>query len=97
MKYIIYNKLGKILRVVQCPSTEKKSQVHKDEFVMEGQADDITQKIVNGKIVDKTPEEVKADNPSPSEVPESERPARITNKQWQDVQDRLTRLEAKTK
>lgn len=59
---------------------------------MEGTADDVTQKVIGrGKlrrIVDKTPEEIQAEEPSP-EISFDERAANITNKQWQDVLNRI--------
>lgn len=74
MSYIIYNKAGEILRNIQCSSAMSKIQAKKDEFIMEGVANDATQKIefdgfdvdgqpINPRVVDKTPEEIEADNP----------------------------------
>lgn len=69
-------------------------QAKEDEFVMEGTANDTTQKIVNGKIVNKTPEEIERDNPAPPEIPKGKRHAQITNEQWQNVLNRLEKLES---
>jgi len=67
---------------------------------MKGEANDSIQKIVGqGKfrrIVNKTPQEIETDNPTPPEISESQRPAYITNKQWQDVLKKLSKLENKT-
>ena len=74
------------------------------EFIMEGEADDATQKIdfdgfdvdgqpINPRVVDKTPEEIEADNPTPASMSLEKKPASITNKQWQDVLRRLRVLE----
>lgn len=99
MNYIIYDETGKILRMVNCPSSLKYFQAGDGEFVMEGVADDTTQKIIDvgikGKIVDKTPAEIEADNPTPPEIPFEERTARITNEQLQNVMKRLDNLEKK--
>jgi len=74
-----------------------KIQAKEGEFIMEGEINDSIQKIVGqGKfrrIVNKTPQEIETDNPSPPEISESQRPAYITNKQWQDVLKRLKKLE----
>lgn len=90
MNLIIYDNTGKILRQIQCPSTLSLLQAKKGEFVMEGVANDSTQKIVAGKVVDKTPEEIEADNPP---TPERQNLVLITRGQWQDVLDRLDKLE----
>ena len=93
MSYIIYNEAGEILRTVRCSPALSKIQAKKGEFIMEGTADDSTQKIVRDKVVNKTPEEIKRENPTIPKVPKSRRLAYITNEQWQDVLDRLKRLE----
>lgn len=104
MKYVIYNQTGKIFRVVIYSSTQRYSQAKEGEFVMEGTANDATQKVefdgfdadgqpVNPRVVDKTPEEIEADNPTPPEVPVGQRLANITNEQWRDVLKRLNKLE----
>jgi len=91
--FIVYNIKGKILRTGFCPEHILHLQAGDGEFVMEGIANDVSQKIVDGKIVDKTPEEIEADNPTPPEIPESKRLANITNGQWQNVLKRLEKLE----
>ena len=97
--FIVYNVQGKILRTGFCQDKNIYGQAGEAEFVMEGEADDITQKVINvgikGKIVDKTPEEIEADNPKPIEIPVEKQLANITNEQWQDVLDRFKKLEAK--
>jgi len=96
MRYIIYNKTGEILRVVECSPTLAKIQVHDNEFIMKGDVDDTTQKIVDGKVVNKTPEEIEAVDPNPplQEIPKEKRLVFLTNKMWQDVLKRLSKLEA---
>lgn len=91
MDYIVYNQDGKIMRTGVCNKDVLHLQaVNDDELTMEGTANDVIQKIINGKIVNKTPEEIEADNPT---VPFEERPAFITNKQLQNVLDRISVLE----
>jgi len=97
--YIVYDMNGKILKgKVICPPILSLMQAEDGEFVMEGEANDVTQKVENpgisGKIVDKTPEEIEADKPpSPPEIPFEKLPAQINNKQWQEVLKRLKILE----
>lgn len=91
MNYIVYDKAGKILRTIQCPETMRDAQTKEGEFIMEGEANDSKQKIVKGRIVNKTPKEIEAEKPP--EISISQRPAHITNKQWQHVLKRLGKLE----
>ena len=94
MKFIVYNRNGKILRTGICAAQDLFLQAGDSEFVMEGAANDITQKIANagikGKVVNKTTEEIELDSPV---VLAGEQPANITNEQWQDVLKRLDKLE----
>ncbi len=59
-RYTIYNKKGEILRVGQCPNDMFNLQVHPErgEQIIEGLANDRTQKVVDGKIANKTLEEI---------------------------------------
>ena len=98
--FIVYDATGQILRTGICQDSTFYLQAQDDEFVMEGKANDATQKIVNvgikGKIVDKTPEEIEADNPKPIEIPVEKQLALITNEQWQDILDRYKNLEKRS-
>lgn len=95
MNYIVYDKDGKIRRTIICPPSHCLSQAKDGEFVMEGTANDVTQKIKNpgiaGVIIDKTPEEIEAEKPP--KIPFEKRIAHITNKQWQNVLRRIKALE----
>jgi len=97
INYIVYNKAGKILRKVICPHIISLLQAGDGEFVMEGSANDVTQKIKNpgiaGEVIDKTPEEIEEQNPTLPDMPFEKRLAGITNEQWQAVLDRLENLE----
>lgn len=93
--YIVYDNSGTILRTGCCSKGDFFLQVGDGEFVMEGIANDVTQKIVDGKVVDKTPEEIEADNPTPIPVPFEKQPANITNEQWQNILNRISELETK--
>lgn len=100
-KFIVYNERGKILRVGRCQNIDFYIQAKENEFVMEGMADEATQKIINvgiaGKVFNKTPQEIEAEKPPElpelPEIPESQRPATITNEQLQDILKRLDDLE----
>ena len=91
MHFIVYNTNGKILRTGSCQDHMLKKQARINEFVIEGKADDAKQKIVNGKVADKTQAEIDTNKPKP--IPEDDMPAHITNKQWRNMQDRITQLE----
>lgn len=94
-KYIVYNAEGKIQRTGVCSKKDLLKQAEDGEFVMEGSANDVTQKIVGSgqfrRIIDKTPEEIEAEKPP--EISFEKRTAHITNEQWQDVLNRLRVLE----
>jgi len=95
--FLVYDKHGKILRSGICQDSTFYRQAHDGEFVMEGIADDTTQKIDNaglkGKIINKTSEEIEAEKSK--EKPCEKWPAHITNEQWQSVLKRLDKLEAR--
>lgn len=102
--FIVYNQVGKFIRSGGCQNKNFFLQAKESEFVFEGTGNDVTQKIkfdgldidgqpVNPRVVDKTPEEIEADNPTPPETPFEKRTAHITNEQWQDVIKRLDNLE----
>lgn len=103
--FIVYNTQGEILQVGLCQNGTFYLQAKAGEFVMKGKANAATQKIkfdgldadgqpINPRVVDKTPEEMEAEKPlEPEPVPIGQQQARITNKQWQDVLDRLDKLE----
>lgn len=105
--FIVYNQKGKILRTGSCAENDFCLQVEESEFVMEGTANDITQKVefdgldvdgqpVNPRVVNKTPEEIEAEKPpEPVPVPFEKLMAHITNEQWQAIQDRFHALEKK--
>lgn len=103
--FIIYNYAGNILRTGSCGDSDLGLQKQENEFVMEGKANDVTQKIegrgigphrewgLERHVVDKSPEEIEAEKPP--EMPESKRPAHITKGQLQSILQRLDNLEAK--
>jgi hypothetical protein len=51
--YIVYNTSGEILRTGSCQPMDVGNQAGNGEFVMVGDANDVTQLIVNGQVVDK--------------------------------------------
>ena len=93
MNYVVYDRNGKILRTGICSEQDFELQAKDvaEEFVREGVANDLTQKISEGKVVDKTQAEIDADKPPRIKLEDMS--ANITNKQWQDMQDRITQLE----
>ena len=56
-KFVVYNSAGDILRTGICPEGAMDLQKADGQFVMEGVANDATQHVVEGKIVDKPPAE----------------------------------------
>jgi len=94
--YIVYDSNGKILRTGICQNIDFELQKKDGEFIIEGRANDALQKIVDGKIVDKTAEEIEAEKPpEPEPIPYEQQRANITNKQLQEILARLNKLEGK--
>lgn len=108
--YVIYDTTGKILRTGYCSVGDFHIQpLRENEFIIEGIADDIRQKVVGNfgqyglkplgflKIVDKTPEEIIIKTPKKPGciqcILHEKQLANITNEQWQDVLNRLETLE----
>ena len=83
--YIIYNESGTILRTGICPENMVKIQAQKGEFVMEGKANDIEDRIINGEIIRKTEREIalikKKMEPDPKEQLISQRMHEIMRRQ----------------
>ena len=53
--FTTHNSEGVILRVVSCPADHVALQrLRPGEFMLEGKADCVTQKVVDGQVVDKT-------------------------------------------
>lgn len=95
MKFVVYDSDGKILRGGHCQASTFDHQAQDGEFVMERSANDVRQKIVAGKIIDKTPTEIEQDNPSRVPLSFGNRPVKITNGQLQSILQRLDAIEAK--
>ncbi|MGJ8660689.1 MAG: phage tail assembly chaperone [Bacteroidota bacterium] len=52
-QFIVYNSDGDILRTGSCPDNMIGLQAGDGEFVIDGVADDVTKRIIDGAIVDK--------------------------------------------
>ena len=68
MNYIIYKKgvnPSQIIRTGICPEEMMKIQVKEDEMIIEGIANDSTQYILNGEVINYTPEQLKAKDAVP--------------------------------
>lgn len=95
MNYIVY-KGTKILRTGSCSASMMVMQAGPGEKVMEGKLrdgeSDCTQKMQGDQVVDKTPAEIEADNPTPVPVPEEEKTKHVTNKEWDALVARVAAL-----
>ena len=90
IRFIVY-KNTKILRTGHCPASMIAAQAGIGESVIEGTANDIRQKIIDDRVVNKSQAEIDAETPAP--IPDEDRSASITKKQWQAIQDRVAALE----
>ena len=89
--YIVLDENEKVQGHGICQDMDFESQAQEGQHVIEGKINDHRQKVVDGKVVDKTPEEIEADRP-PRGKPEDE-PIIVSKKDWQELQDRLSALE----
>ncbi len=92
--YVVYADDGEILRTGTCPAYAVARQAMAGEHVMVGQANDIEDKIVAGEIQRRPQAEIDARTPKPPPglAPE-DRPARITQGQWDALEARVEALE----
>ena len=51
--FVVYNDQGEILRTGACQDDDLSVQAGEGESVLEGEADDLTQMVVDGAVVDK--------------------------------------------
>lgn len=99
--FIIHDENGNILSTGTCPDGDMKLQPLPGQFVIEGVANDVKHKIVDGKVVEKYPGE---QPPQPPIVPYKNRPARISNdglanllKDIIDLNERVSKLESEVR
>ena len=106
MKFIVYGADKKIVMGGHCQESAFHKQANEGEFVLEGVANDITQKVefdgfdengqpINPRVVDKSSAEVEIDNPKTKPKSFKKRPARITNEKLEEILARIEALEAK--
>ncbi len=93
INYIVYKLDGKILRTGVCLKEDLAKMTTATETAIAGVANGITQKVVDGLVVDKTPQEIIDDNPPKPVIPHEQQPASITNEQYQNILKRLENLE----
>lgn len=92
--FIVYNIDGKILSTGLCQNSTFHKQARKGEFIIEGKAYDGTQKIVDGKIVNKSPQEL----PQPKAkviITKENQTITLTKGQLANIYARLAALEGK--
>ncbi len=97
MKYAIYkNNTNKILRIIRGHSAHINSQLKENESFasVSNDVSDMTHKIIGGKAVKKTFEEIESEK-QPG-IPEGKKPKLITKDMWQAVLNRLTNLDGET-
>jgi len=96
-RFIIYDETGDIKRTGRCSDADFDKQARENEDIIEGVANDVLQKVVDGKIANKTPAEIEAQKPpEPESIPFEQQQAKITNTELQDIRSRLSKLEAGT-
>ena len=91
--FIVYNTQGKILRTGTCQNKCFSLQVlNPGESVLEGKADDMSQKIVGDKVVDKIEEDLSKEKKQ-KKTPKTLQKKHVTNEMWQNILNRLKALE----
>ncbi len=102
--FIAYDEKKQILRTGSAPLGMANMQAGPGEFVIEGVADDQTQKMefdgldesgrpINPRLVDKSPAEILADNPPLPPVLEENKPANMTKGELAALVKRIENLE----
>ena len=95
MNYIVLDKNGQHVRHGQCAAADFSLQADHSlgQTMIEGTIDDTRQKIVNGRIVNKTPREIETDRlPEPDA---EDLPRFLSIKEYQTILARLDTLEAR--
>lgn len=98
IQYTVYEKSsGKILRYGQCADRDYELQVNNEnEGIIKGLGEDLKKKVVDGKLVNKTLEEIETDkSPERMSTPIEKQRANITNEQLISILSRLEQLENK--
>ncbi len=80
--YIVYNDVGKILRTGSCPESDFDLQASEGEFVLEGQANDSTQEIVDGAVAN-----IQGPIYESAESLRIQRDQKLTGTDWSQVAD----------
>jgi len=80
--YIVYNDAGKILRTGSCPESDFEIQAGEGEQVLEGQANDSTQEIVDGAVVN-----IQGPIYESAESLRMQRDQKLTGTDWSQVAD----------
>ena len=90
-EFTTYDKDGVITNTGMCLVSDVDVQVKDDESIILEKTDVHRQKVVGGKIVNKSQQELEAEQPPP--IPFEQQSALITNEQWQEVLSRISKLE----
>lgn len=80
--YIVYNDAGKILRTGSCPESDFDIQASEGEQVLEGQANDSTQEIVDGAVAN-----IQGPIYESAESLRIQRDQKLTGTDWSQVAD----------
>lgn len=91
--FLVHDASGRILRTGYCSLRDLRTQAQVGEVVLEAEANDHLQKVVNGRIRDKTPEEITQRQEPP---PEKQR-AFISQEDWELFQSRFHALDERLK
>lgn len=100
-QFVIYTADGKILSSGRCSDVNwgvtQKHAVESGNLIMKGTGNDYWNKVVNGKIVMRTSEEIEIDNPPQPFIPPNERRIRkivIYEDEWDALLTRVEILES---
>ncbi len=95
ISFVVYDNDGKIVKVGFCADFDFQHQpLGSGEHILAGIGNSVSHKVVDGKIINKTQEEIEADKLLELKpIPNEQQPAIITNKQYQSILSRLGQLE----
>lgn len=95
VNFVVYNKFGQILRTGTCPKNMVAIQAGDGEYSLIGNGSDRDHKVINGKVVSRSPEEINELMETEDTTKKSQERRRMINSKGQEIIDRMAIEELK--